>query len=408
MFTYNRAYLKSRINAKIQNRMGMMVSENDFIDEVVRQVNMDVDLSTMRRKASLVPNLFHGPMQYAAPSDMSSNGIIDIPQQAKREDGSFYFVPSEEFYTHGRRGEIAIDKFNGLAYLLINSRVDDKHVILSYLDSLTAGLTSGSWVGGNNIVPSSLVVDTDDFIKGAGSLSFNSIIAFNNVSLVATTLNPLDMTGYFDGNSSFFVYAKIVDPTVVTGYQMGFGQDATHYFTLNVTTQFDGTAFQKGWNLLKFDVTSAVSSGSPTQTNIKYMALYLQSGGTASTVLQGWKYNYLCLRRGKTADVKYYSKFGWTSAAGAYKENSTDDSDLVVAETDEIQLMIAKGKHLGLDEVSETQNAIDSAQKDYMAAVKQYQLANPSEAKIMTSEYYNYGDQNYNGTDPSHYRGGSR
>ncbi len=56
-FIYTRAELKSRINAGIQGKIGMLVSEDDLVNEVVRGVYGKVDFSAARRSAALTPGL---------------------------------------------------------------------------------------------------------------------------------------------------------------------------------------------------------------------------------------------------------------------------------------------------------------------------------------------------------------
>lgn len=383
---YTRAMLKTRINAHIQNKIGMLVSSEDTMNEAVRSCFSEVDLRTARRRASLSPNLFNGIFDYACSTDLKSYGIIDIPQQAKRDDGEFYLVPSNEFELQRKPGMIAVDDYNGVRVLKISSEVRDNSLVISELDSTTSG--GGTWAVFGDAT--SLDDDTDDFIKGNGSLKFNiSAAAGTTAGIVNTGLNNVDLTEYLGGNGAVFVWAKINSTTGLTNYILRLGSSSSNYYSKTVTAAADGTAFVAGWNLLKFDLTSLTSTGTPVDATIVYSALYMTKLTTKISE-SDYKFDWLVLKDGKSANIKYFSKYGWTSSAGAYKENSTDDADLLVADTDEFDLIVKSGVKVATRELDFPQDVKNEKDADYAQAVKNYMLKNPSESKIMTSEYYKY------------------
>lgn len=398
-FIYTRAQLKSDINRGIFGKIGMLIDEDDTCNEVVRAVNSDMDLRSLRRRAVLAPNLYNGINDYAAPADLDAGKIVDIPAQAKRQDGEFFLVPPEEFDIHKPVGAIAIDDFNGTRVLKINSSVNSHSVTISELDSLVSGLSSGNWSLFGDAT--SLAADEDDFIKGSGSIKWNiSAAGGTTAGIQCSTVSSLDMTDYFGGTSSFFIWHKITSTTNITNYILRFGTDSSNYYYKTVTTQFDGTAFVNGWNLLKFDVASYSTTGTPTDTDIKYYAIYMtKAAGKVSE--SDYKFDWLVLKRGVVSYVKYYSKYGWQTSGGTYIENSTADSDLLVADKDEYNIIVEKGREIAGFEVKEFEASGASASK-YQAKKKEYQMMNPSNAKIISSSYYEYGNIPYNG-----YGGGS-
>jgi hypothetical protein len=403
MFIYTRADLKSRINAKIQNRGGLLLSLEDLVNEAVRTVNTDVDLRSMRRKQPLAPNLFHGKNEYECPADFSAGGIIDVPQQAKRSDGSFFFVPTEEFYVKREQGALSLDNYNGINTLLINSDVPDVHTVISDLDSLSSG--GGNWVTYGDAT--NIRFDIDDYFKGNASLEFDMNAGGTTAGIENDALNIFDITDYLSGDSAIFGMAKINVLDGITGYTVQIGDNPSNYYTKTVTVRNDGTPLQSGWNLVRFDLTGLTTVGAPTKVSTQFCRIFaVKTAGKAADT--GFKLDYIVIKRGKNADFKYYSNYGWNNVAGVYIENSTDDSDVLVCSNDEFQLFILKGKELGLDEVQDPQAAVTAAQTDYNNAVKAYQMQNPSEAKIQTSSYYDYMNQAPNGSDPVNYWPGRR
>lgn len=370
----------------------MLFDAEATMNDAVREY-LKLDPRSTRRKSALAPNLYGGIFEYAAPSDLDGQKIIDIPAQAKREDNQFFLVPSEEFDRAHPLGAIAIDDYNNTRILKINSRTDSKQIVLSELDSLTSGGGTWSAFGGVTTVEA----DTDDFIKGGGSVSFDINATSNTTAgIVNTSLNSFDLTDYLGGNGSVFVYARINSATNITNYVLRIGSSDSAYYSKTVTAKHDGTAFVAGWNLLRFDLTSLTTTGSPTNTATTYCALYMTKT-TGKISESDYKFDWLTIMKGKFHDVKYYSKYGWTSSSGAYKENSTSDSDLLVADTNEYNLIIQKASELAADEVNDD-NTAQKYKDKFIESSKSYRMNNPSEAKIMTNEYYNYADNNSYGS----------
>lgn len=404
-FIYTRAQFKSRINAGIQGKIGMLVDANETMNETIREVLATCDLVSTRRQVDLAPNLFGIDVDtvYGAPSDLSGYNIIDVPQQAKRSDGEFFLVPSREFLIRKELGSIAIDDQNGIKTLYIASKIDSVSTTWAEMDSLSSG--GGTWVAFGD--GTNLVSDTDDFINGAGSISWDiSAAGGTTAGIVNNGLNSLDVTPYTGGNGAVFVYFKINSVTGLTNLKLRIGSTSANYYTLTATTRHDGTAFVTGWNLIRFDLINltSVQTGTPVITAFRYSALYITKTAGKISETQ-YKFDWLTFAKGQKAQVSYYSKYGWQSSAGAYKENSTDDSDFLVADFDEYNLLIKFGRLLAAEEVDSTAPGrnplikIQDMRKSYDAAKKDYMMRNPSEAKIMTNIYYDYGNNPASTTD---------
>lgn len=388
-FIYTRANLKTRINAGIQGKIGMLISDEDLMNDAVREVNNDIDLRSAKREAELSPKLFDGIYDFAAPSDLDANKIIDLPAQVKREGQEFFLITPEEFDRKKENldGFIAIDDYNGSRILKIALNVDDDTITVSEFDSITSG--GGTWSAfgdGTNIRK-----DGDNYVKGSASLKWDIDSAGGTTAGVQNTaLNSFDIaTDYLGGNSSAFVYVYLTDKTNVTNFILRLGSSSSNYSSKTVTAQHDGTAFVDGWNLLRFDLTSLTETGTPVNTAIDYAAIYMTKDA-AKVSETDYRCDWLVIKKGEIYKIKYYTKYGWQTSAGAYQENSSDDGDLLVADKDEFNLIVTKGRELAAREVNEFETAA-VYENQYDKKKKVYILRNPSEAKIMTSEYYNYG-----------------
>lgn len=388
--SYTRGDLLTRVNAGIQGKIGMIISQQDLANEIVRTLLSEVKLRSARRKTSLVPNLYANEFQYACPADLDGISIIDIPQQARRVDGEFNLVPSAQFAVRHLLGDIAIDDFNGTRVLLIDSRVDSDSVVIDPLSQI-AGVF-GTWAVFGDAI--NLDSNSDDYIRGSASLEFDingSGGTMAGIKSTGTTLH-IDLSGYIAHAAAIFVNARITSITGLTNYKLRLGTNSTNYYEFTVTLRNDGTAFAAGWNLLRFDMLSYTTTGSPDSTDVSYVNLFMTKT-TGKINEAGYMFNYLVAKKGKYADVKYYSKFGWQDAiTNAYKELSTSDNDILVCDTDEFELFVNKGRAMAAREVDLSANDVERRDNDYASVKANYMMRNPSEEKTTISSYHNYDD----------------
>ena len=380
-FTYTRSQLLSDINMGIRGKIGMISNQGDFINRVVREFRNDVALRSGKRKQQLTPNLFNGVYQYACPSDLADNRIIDIPAQAKRSDDSFGLVPVEQFNVNPQLGDIALDDFNGTRTLLIKSAVATPELTIDPISSVD------DWVAFGDA--ENIELDSDDYIKNNASISFDISSAGGTTAGVQNSaISSFDLTDYLGGNSSIFVWVKINSTTNLTNYILRIGSSSGNYYQKTVTVRSDGNAFENGWNLLRFDLTNLTETGTVTDTAITYAAVYMTK--TAGKISEtDYKFNNLVLMRGVIHNVLYYSKYGWQTSAGAYLQNSTDSLDVVVADDTEYEMILKKGIHMGMKLTNFEMGEIEEAKNDYKEAVSQYTANNPDESQIMISTYLN-------------------
>jgi len=378
-FTYTQSQLLSDINRKIFGKLGMISSQQDFVNEVARAVNNDVSIRSTRRKMALATGLFPMVYQYPAPTDLRDYKIIDIPAQAKDYDKQFTMVPSEQFINRKHLGDIAIEDYNGIRVLLINSEIPTGGQVISELDTL------GSWEAFGGV--ENVAQDSSDYIKGLGSITFDiSAVSDTTAGIVNPNIPAFDLTPYLAGDSAVFVWAKINSPTNLTNFILRLGTNASNYYSKTVTFAHDGNEFVAGWNLLRFDITNLTEQGSVTDASINYAAIYMTKT-TGKVSEAGYKFDWMILNKGYRHDITYVSKNSWQSATGVYKENSTESSDLILAGTSEYDLFVLKGKEIGLGETNAEQGMIEMAARDYTTAMGKYMANNPDESMIMITSY---------------------
>ena len=210
-----------------------------------------------------------------------------------------------------------------------------------------------------------------------------------SAGIVNSTLDTFDITGYLGGNSAVFVWVHINSTTDLTNFVLKIGTDSSNYYSKTITARHDGNAFQSGWNLLRFALTSLSETGAVTDTNIRYVSLAMTKAVTKVNETD-YKFNWLMISQGVRHEVVYYSKYGWQDSTGTYIEKSTDGNDLLVADTSEYDLFLKHGVRLGMRHTAFSQEEINDADKQYIEALKGYSASNPDESQLMVSTYHRY------------------
>lgn len=390
-FIYTQSNLQSGMNRGIQGKEGMLADPEETMNEAVREVLTEIRIRSTRRKQPLVPNLLNGEFEYAAPSDLEGMFLIDIPPEGKRSDGEFTLVPVEQFSRTSSSGDIAIGDYNGIRTLMIRSVTNDQSTAIDPLS--IAGTADWRAFG----TATNVTNTTDDYVKNNTSIEFDlGATSGTTAGIYNDSIDAIDLSNFIGHPSNAYTYARITSADNITNFKLRLGTSSTSYYEFTVTTRNDGTVFTTGWNLLRFDLTSYTTTGSPGMTSLTYAAVFMTKT-TGKISEAGYMFNWFEARKGKYAGVLYYSKYGWQSSSGSYKENSTDPSDLLVANTDEYDLFVKKARVIAADECDLPDNQISRLNKKYLDALANYVLKNPSEDKTVITSYYDYDEpQNTN------------
>lgn len=371
---YTFSQLQSDVNSKIKGKIGVLVSPQNTLCSGVRQVLADLDLLTTRRRTPLIPALFNGVFEYAAPSDLKGYSIISVQNQKWSKTPDWGLVPYEQFIRRQDANTLAVSDYDGLRKIFIKSDTKDQNFKFASFDTL------GTWVGTGD--GTNLKVNKSDFVEGVASLSFDiSNIGGVTAGVVNTTLAQVDLTEYFAGNGCAVVRTYITSKTNITNFVLKVGSDSSSYYYKTVTTQADGTAFVNGWNILYFDLSTFSTTGTPVIASTDYCALYMtKTTGKISEV--GYKFDGLEFRIGEINNLYYYSGYGWQTSGGVYIPNSTASSDLLNAGEEEYELILAKCAEIAADDVDEENVSTKQALR-YKELKKIYLANNSSESLIM-------------------------
>lgn len=387
--SYLQSELSAIINGRLHGKFAQVQSTTVTMNRAVRAVLGDMDMRSMKRTSPLSPNMFDEVYQYATPSDLKGDKIIDIRKQVNRDSVEHWLLMTEtdfDRYKGIKPYRIALrdDSFSRL--LLIDGVEGEESTVIHNCDSLTA---NGTWAVVAGTDSSNLTLDTGNVVEGAGALNFDMAKGAATGAIELTGATQVDLTDY-DEIGSIFLWVFIPDYSdaqgdTVTNFILRWGNDTSNYWSVTVTTNHEGNTFHDGWNLLRFDWNGASETGTVAPAAIDYLRLTV----TKSTSLEAdtdWRVDDIVCRLGDVYDVVYYSKYGWQTTAGVYIEESTTSTDLVIADTDEIEGIALKGAELAAQELKEY-TELPYFRDEYLKWKMNYMKNNPSEALKVINKY---------------------
>lgn len=222
---------------------------------------------------------------------------------------------------------ISVESSEGTKFLRINwPTVSPK--LVNAMDSTTA---NGTWTAITGA--SGLVADALYKITGSASLRFN--LTASGGGLQNTTMQQIDLSSW-DEEADFFIWFYFPAVSALTSITGIWGNDLTTNYWTSVaqTAQADGTAFKIGWNLIRFPWSTASETGTVVPTAIDSFKFTIQSTGAISNV----RTDNIVVSLGRMFDMKYYSKYILKNSAGTWISRTTTDDDVIVLDSDAIQL----------------------------------------------------------------------
>lgn len=401
-FHYTRDRFYNDLNAGIQNRADMLIDINRTINTAVTEVMTDFPFRTAKRRAPLSTGIYDEVDEYMAPDDLDAEYIIDIvADNNKRADREWSLTTTENMRNNPHNGRsmyqndslVAVDEYNGEKRLLINSldTLENK-TVLSTLDGVDENGTNWTAVGdGENVR-----VDSFSYKKGSGSLAFDvdnsgtSDAGIKNSGLASVELTDDN----FSDNASIFTYAYLPSSDKVNGFTLRIGSSELDYYEITTNARHDKLEFATGWNLIRFDVTEKTETGTVDDTDITYVELQVNKE-TSLVNTDGFKFDHVVLRTGETHDIYYYTKYPWVDTDGVYKQDSTTNTDRLVAEADEYNLFLLKALQKAFLEAQEDQRA-QNKRKEYNQKMELYKMKNTSNAMMKSEIYHDFSNPSDN------------
>ena len=322
------SWLASKIHGTTTNQVSGLSELHNY---AARKLLNDIDpIETVRKTLTTTP-LYNAVWDYACPSDLKGNRIIDISPQYIRTPGQIITQTFNQPFDIDKNknfppSEATIQWNNQVKTIRINDTSLPQGVQLDTCSAI------GNWTAAGTA--SGLVVDNVNYASGSGSLSFTATTGTGYIS--ETLPSTLDMSSQLN-QASWFYYLYLPTGSALTSTEIRIGSSSSSYYSRVSTVTNEGNAFATGWNLIRGDWNGCTVVGSPDVTKINY--LYI--GVTVTSTQTGVKVDNIISNMGIYRTLEYYSKFMYRDATtGAFQENVTDGSNLINLDTDSYNLYL--------------------------------------------------------------------
>lgn len=350
-----------------------------------------LDPQETSRKASLTNAVYDNVYDYSLPSDFKAP--IDIKKQAQSPtdyNNSLSRTYTRQFNNQKHDNQFAIIWRDAVQFLRF-SKYENAPVVIDKADSLTE---NGTWSIGDN--GSALELDTQNYVSGIGSLK-----------------------------------ATVSSPGAIVNIILRIGNDSSNYLSKTITTgHFE--AFMAGWNLCRFDLSSATTVGTVDMENIDYVrvtvtyntsqtayyektlteavdlsenydsdgSVFLYFFLNSITSLTTIRLDNITANLGTLYDIDYYSSYMFRNSSGTWIESPTTDTDYINLSPVSYKIFEAEMCRLITQQVQGAMGAFDFAYwdkvleggGDKLGLYDQYLQQFPSERVEGQTDYYNYAD----------------
>lgn len=389
---YTYTDLERDVKEMLRGTDASAINLRQLLNRAVRQVALDIDLRSTKRRAQLSPNLARRQYDYTAPSDLKGLGVIDLAAQVNRgsdQSTEFSLTTPEEFDRQKTRHKnvMARNDFNSLTILRVSGLVDGDKQVIHNLDSIS---DNGTWAAdSDNTAANNLTRDAVNFVQGSASLNFDVDTSGTTAQLQNTSLTQVDLSEYTDG-SAIFVWVYIPATTNLSSFTLRWGNDSDTYHERTVTTTNEGLSFYVGWNLLRFDIDDGVSdAGTVTDSDIDYVRFGMTLSAALTNADTDFRVDYIVARKGVIHNLYYYSRYLWQDSDSTYIENSTANGDFLNVETEEYDLIIEKAVQLA-GRMIRDREIQEEALASYREQKETYEMSYPSERKNLITEYHEF------------------
>lgn len=313
--------VKTKITSRLHGTTLNKISDFYTICQDAAELMLSrIDPVETTRSASLTNPVYDNVYDYALPEDFKSPA--DLVQQSNADNvnnSTLQRTFAREFVNRKKNNQFAILWRNAVQYLRYSRNINTP-VVIDKADSLTE---NGTWTVGGNA--SNLSLDTLNYVSGSGSLK-----------------------------------CDVASSGALVNVIIRIGNDSSNYYHKTVTAGHFN-AFTAGWNLLRFDFSTATQVGTVNMATIDYVrvtatyntnqtayyektltqaldlsenydsdgAVFLYQFFDSITSLSLMRLDNITANLGTLFDIAYYSNYLFRTTGGTWIDKPTLDSDIV-------------------------------------------------------------------------------
>lgn len=245
-----------------------------FFERGARNTLDNINPETLKRRVPIYGGIVNGLAMYYCPEDVRVPSAI-YRQPNDRMPLATYTSPLN-FYTSRNTDLFTIEYINGVRFMLVRQSVPYGSLTIDEMDEI-----------GSKVSDVPLLVNDFDFVSGTAAIQ-------RNFKPASATPGANEISDQFSGSISISDYLNgiITMPMVfenaknISEVRFYLKTNAGNYYTFTSTQDSVGDNFIDGLNMVRFKISEKTATGTPTDTNIQYWALQIDTvAGTSETVI---------------------------------------------------------------------------------------------------------------------------
>lgn len=380
---------KSELQRKLRGTsLARVADPYSTIGEAAANLLATIDPAETVRVAQITNALHDDVYDYAAPSDLKGNKIIDLRPQVSREiadNATQKYIREFDQYKASQDDIFNVYYKNGTKLIRISKDISPAPTVI---EGISGVATNGMWAVGDDA--DTLTADTQNYITGNASLNFNITASAGSGYIENSTMTAVNLTNQ-DETGTVFAWVYLPVAANITNLILRWGNDSSNYWSRTVTTPHVGS-FENGWNLVAFAWNGATETGTVDPSAIDYLRFTV----TTATTDTDFRLDSITVSNGEIWEVVYYSKYLFQNSGGTWLEAPTADTDTINLDTDSYNILLYEAASIVAQEVG-GQDAQGDFQYYYrhlhgdgamIGLYDHYKEGNISEAKKPKSTYY--------------------
>lgn len=388
---YTIANLKSDVAARLHGTtINSIQNFYGLCNMAASDVLLRIDPQETKRIVE-TPLIFNGVWDYACPTDLKGNRVIDIRPQITRYPNDVWVQQYNQAFDLTKSGfpsswqpSFTINFNTALKSIRINSPNLLTGVVLNQVTSVNA---NGTWTVGGDAT--NLQQDNQNFLVGGGSLSFDLTGATGSGYLENTTNSAMNLNEQIY-QATEFLYTSFPTAIDFNTVEFRWGSSTSDYYSYTTAVTQENLTFQNGWNILAFPWVNATTVGTPDSSSITYLRVTWNYD--IAKPQYGVHLNTISSNMGQVLQMEYYSKCMFRDGiTGAFKERVTSDADAINLDIEAYNiftnrfLLLASQQKQGVDALSADEPFF---QREYEQGIARYQALYKSEVQKPRSTYY--------------------
>lgn len=337
--TYSISQTGQELEAQMHgSTLNQIVDLYGVYNRAARRIAADVDLQETRIVADFGA-IYQGVWDYPLFVDLKGNSVADFFPQANRTSlddfGQQYNKDFDLQKNYSIKPDFTPRYNNALRTIRINAPELPAGLQINAADNVN---DNGTWISGGGA--SSPINNSVLYTDGVSSSIQTNLVAGQTTGFLEnTTMTAVDLTEEYNNNATQFFQVYLPNAAAVIALEFQLGSSMANYYDLaTITTTWQGTAFQNGWNLIAVPFPSMTTVGTPVITKINFIKLIFTYNSTQQNQIL---INQFYSRIGVIFMMEYYSKYLFRDATtGIFQEFVTADTNIINLDTDAYDLFL--------------------------------------------------------------------